>query len=795
MRLSWIAVACALAYPSIAVGQPNTPDAAALVPPKLVETVDPVYPEAKRASGEAASVALTLTIDRTGHVSDVAVAESAGPEFDEAATTAARSLVFEPAQKNGEAIPAKIRYTFDFKLAAPPPEPAPAPVPVPVPVPVAPTAPPPTPTDAAGDETLDLEVQGEKPPREPTKHVLAAEEITKIPGTNGDALRAIGNMPGVARPPGGDGLLIVRGSAPNDTQVFIDGTSAPTVYHFGGLSSVIPTEMLEKLDFYPGNFGPQYGRGMGGVVDVGVRSPRKDRIGGLLQFDLIDGRLLVEGPLGKSTRFMVAGRRSWLDAWLGPALKDSGVGVTTAPVYYDYQAMLEQDISNKTTARLFLFGSDDRFKLLFKSPDSHDPTFGGTFSNSTSFFRVQGRVETRPSNSVKVNTQLSYGKDRQQFSVGTLGLDAKFDSIEGRSDVRAQLSKGVTAVAGVDMQFMSYDVTWQVAAVDFESTANPGPLFGRASAQLKGTGNVFRPAGYAMLELTPVQGLKLFPGVRADYLTDTKTWTVDPRLGARYDIHPGFPRTTLKGGFGLYHQPPQPYQSVAPFGTPGVGSPRAIHSSVGIEQEITGPVELSVELFHKSFDRLVVAVPDAGSSQGGLAYRNLGSGRAYGSEVLLRYKPQGRFFGWVAYTLSRSERRDADGDPLYTFDYDQTHILTALASYKLGRGWQLGGRFRYISGTPYTPETGGVMDYDAGVYSPISTAARNSGRTGAFHQLDVRIDKTWNFKAWKLSAYLDVQNTYVHSNPEGISYNYNYAQSQNLSGIPFLPILGLRGEL
>jgi TonB family protein len=764
------------------------------VPPKLIENVEPTYPDAKRESGEAASVVLVLSIDRDGAVTEVAVAESAGPEFDDAATTAARSLRFEPALKNGQPIPAKIKYTFDFKLAPPAPEPAPPPPPPPAPEPP-PVAPAPTTEQIAGDDALDLEVQGEKPPREPTKRVLMAEEISKIPGTNGDALRAIGNMPGVARPPGGDGMLIVRGSAPRDTQVFIDGTSVPNVYHFGGLSSVVPTEILEKLDFYPGNFGPQYGRGMGGVVDVGVRSPRKDRIGGLLQFDLVDGRLLLEGPVSKDTRFLVAGRRSWLDAWLGPALKDSGVGVTSAPVYYDYQAMIEHDLSRKTTARLFAFGSDDRFKLLFSNPSSQDPTFGGTFSNTTNFFRLQGRVETRPTNKIKVSSQVSWGKDRQAFSVGNISLDAKFYQLDGRSDVRAQLSDSVTAVAGIDIQYTTYDVTWQSAAIDFDSTENPGPLFGRPRSQLTGTGNVFRPAGYAMLELQPIKGLKLFPGVRADYLTDTKAWTVDPRLGVRYDIHAGYPRTTLKGGLGVYHQPPQPYQSVAPFGTPGVNSERSIHSSLGVEQELSGPVELSVELFHKSFGELVVPVAAVNSTQNGLAYRNLGSGRSYGSEVLLRYKPQGRFFGWVAYTHSRSQRRDADGEALYTFDYDQTHILTALASYKLGRGWQVGGRFRYITGNPYTPETGGVMDYDAGVYSPISTASRNSGRTGAFHQLDLRIDKAWEFKTWKLSAYLDVQNTYVHSNPEGISYNYNYSQSQNLSGIPFLPILGLRGEL
>ncbi len=87
------------------------------------------------------------------------------------------------------------------------------------------------------------------------------------------------------------------------------------------------------------------------------------------------------------------------------------------------------------------------------------------------------------------------------------------------------------------------------------------------------------------------------------------------------------------------------------------------------------------------------------------------------------------------------------------------------------------------------------MDYDAGTYAPVNSGNLNSARTGAFHQLDLRIDKTWTFSSWKLSAYLDVQNTYVHKNPEGVSYNYNYSQSSSLSGIPFLPIIGLRGEL
>src|SRR6185295_18623854 len=102
------------------------------------------------------------------------------------------------------------------------------------------------------------------------------EEITKIPGTNGDALRSVHDLPGVARPPGLDGALIVRGSSPRDSDVFIDGTEVPLVYHFGGLSSVVPSETLDRIDFYPGNFGPEFGRISGGVVDVGMKAPQKD---------------------------------------------------------------------------------------------------------------------------------------------------------------------------------------------------------------------------------------------------------------------------------------------------------------------------------------------------------------------------------------------------------------------------------------------------------------------------------------------------------------------------------------
>jgi hypothetical protein len=170
-------------------------------------------------------------------------------------------------------------------------------------------------------------------------------------------------------------------------------------------------------------------------------------------------------------------------------------------------------------------------------------------------------------------------------------------------------------------------------------------------------------------------------------------------------------------------------------------------------------------------------------------------GRAYGLETLLRYKPDSRFFGWLAYTLSRSVLRDTPDEPEHPAQFDQTHILTVLGSYRLGRGWEVGSRFRLVSGNPTTPNSYGFFDENASTYLPLQSYPPFGKRLPAFHQLDVRIDKTWAFPTWKLSAYLDVQNVYNQGNVEGVSYNYNFTKSSYATGIPILPSIGIRGEL
>lgn len=643
---------------------------------------------------------------------------------------------------------------------------------------------------------LEIEVKGERPPREVTVHTLDQTEISRIPGTNGDALRAVQSLPGVGRPPGLAGILIIRGSAPNETNYFIDGTLIPIVYHFGGLSSVVPTEVIDKLDFYPGNFGPEYGRVSGGIIDVNLRSPAKDKFHGLLQFDLIDGRFVLEGPIDKKTRFFVAGRRSWVDTWLGPVLRKTGAGVSTAPVYYDYQMMVERDVTASTTARLMFYGSNDRLAITLNTPSASDPTFGGDISSSTGFWRLQGRVETRVTDRVKWTNTLAYGRDFIEFNLGDNFFHLDSYPLSWRSDVRAKLSNEATAIAGIDYLWDRFDVGVKFPPPPIPGQT-PGPFFARPPRELHATDALYRPGVYGQLDLQPIKGLRLLPGVRVDWTRDAQQWTIGPRFAARYSLVPEFPKTTIKGGVGIYHQAPQPQESIAPFGTPGVGNARATHYALGVEQDFTRNLDLSLEGFFKDLEKIIGADAAETTSASGVKYVNRGDGRTYGLELLLKWtrrKPDDRFFGWVAYTLSRAERRTDPTQPLTLYFWDQTHILTLLGSYRLGRGWEVGARFRYVSGHMYTPSLGGVVDFDAGAYQAIQQFPLNQARLPAFHQLDVRIDKVWNFKSWALAAYLDVQNVYNRQNPEGIGYNYNYTQSQVISGVPILPVIGLRGE-
>ena len=812
------------------------------------------YPRQAVADKVRADVTVDLVVEVTveGTVKNASVVEPKGHGFDEAAVAAAMKLRFQPATRDGNPIAAKINHRYAF--VAPPGQirlrvasdiddkpVAGAAVVVrdekgtEIPATTGPDGTITVPGLAAGKLTLrvaaegfesatsqeavepgeevgltlrlvkvarnalpspplvpgeaavqEVEVRGTRPPREVTKRTLEQRELQRIPGTGGDALRALQNLPGIARPPGLAGLLIVRGSAPSDTNVFADGSLIPIVYHFGGLSSVVPTEALEKLDFYPGNFSSQYGRVMGGVVDIGLRDPQnKDgKIHGLGQVDLIDARLLVEGPIGNTGwNFLVAGRRSYVDVWLKPVLEKANFGVATAPVYYDYQLMAFKKLSETQDVRVAFIGSDDRLDIVSRALNGTEPGISGV-STGIGFWRAQVRYRNKLTESTEWRTMASVGQDFVDFNLGNFFFKLKTFPIALRSEVSHKLSTGVTANIGVDFLDTPYDIALRLPPPPKPGEPPAGPFSTRPPLVVDETGTLYRPATYAEFELTPARGTRIVPGVRIDYTKDTKSWDVSPRFVARQDLHSDFPRTTLKGGMGVFRQPPQPQDTNAVFGQPGLTSNTAYHYSFGGEREFTKQIELSLEGFYKDLRDLIVT-----------GRRNEGTGRVFGGEVLFRYKPDDKFFGWLAYTLSRSERKDNDDSATRLFQYDQTHILTLLGSYRLGNGWEVGARYRLVSGSLTTPNQYGFFDGNSGSYVAQASFPPYGERLPSFQQLDVRIDKVWKYPGVTMNAYLDVQNVYNAPNVEGVSYNYNFSQRTNGLSLPIIPNLGFRIEL
>jgi hypothetical protein len=178
---------------------------------------------------------------------------------------------------------------------------------------------------------------------------------------------------------------------------------------------------------------------------------------------------------------------------------------------------------------------------------------------------------------------------------------------------------------------------------------------------------------------------------------------------------------------------------------------------------------------------------------GGPPLQNDGIGRVYGGELIVRQELWRNLFGWVTYTVSRSERRDHPGAPWRLFQYDQTHLLTLVASYRLPRGFQVGLRFRYATGNPFTPVARSYYDTLSDTYLPV-WGATYSRRLPSFNQLDLRVDKEFVFDRFKLVVYLDLENVYNATSAEGATFNYDFTRQAYLGGLPFLPVLGVRGE-
>jgi hypothetical protein len=221
---------------------------------------------------------------------------------------------------------------------------------------------------------------------------------------------------------------------------------------------------------------------------------------------------------------------------------------------------------------------------------------------------------------------------------------------------------------------------------------------------------------------------------------------------------------------------------------------QSIASVLGFEQKLNeSDLQFRVEGYEKDLSNLIVANPN---TVPGLGYLNSGTGYARGLEFFLRQPPTERFFGWIAYSLSDSERVDTPGTPQYPYDYDEPNVFTAVGNYKINPGWDAGLKFLYDTGHPYTPVVSAEPSVVTSNGQPTTIyiptyAANNSARLPDYVRLDFSTSIKTVYDTWEWKIYLDIVNLTGNKNVLGYNYNANYTQTSAVYDLPFLPYLGI----
>ncbi len=843
-------------------------------PPALIEFVEAAYPEEELADGRAATVVLQVAISAEGRVDVVTVLESAGPVFDEAARAAVQQFEFSPAEIDGKPAAVRITYRYDFTPRVEAPTtgnlrgvvldknsgdplvgievaleglgvavtdargefsfgdlPAGE---VTVTLTRADSPPvrttesvdagrtlevryelelssPPSPSEADDEDDFEIVVLAPRLVKQSVSTEVSAEEARRVPGTQGDVLKVVENLPGVARASAGSGEVVVWGAAPQDTRTYVGAVRVPMLYHFGGLRSILHNDGVRSVELVPGGYGVAHGRGLGGLVRVALRDPAQDRLRGSAQIDLLDAAVAATGPVDENWSFAVSGRRSHIADAAGLLNDQSFQQFFTLPRYFDGQARLRRNIAQGEWVEFGAMLSGD---VQQRSQPSSDLSRRLSERRTLHFQRYDIAYRKQLADGAEVDLAPWYGRDRagRYGAFGGVPTLAESEShLAGlRAEWRGKLAPALQARVGFDFELV-HSLSRRSGSITSPPREGDPYVFGRAPAdqvnfdEWKST--IASAAPYAEVDWALWGGkLHITPGLRVEpyfislqrrrpanpsfpdlglYQRDI---SVQPRLAVRYAAMEGL---DLEVAAGQYSQPPLADDLSAVFGNPTLGLSRGSHLLGSAAYEVRKDVKVEVTVFHTRSERLAARNPAAAPNVAEALIQE-GEGRSLGAQFLLRRdKGDGAFFGWLAYTILESERKDSATAAWRPFDYDQTHVLTALGSYDLGAGFEVGARVRLASGFPRTPVTGVYYDARRGTHEPL-LGEYNSDRIPLFLQVDARGAKRFDLGGSELEIYLDVQNVTNRENPEEIAYAPDYSERRYVLGLPVLPVLGAR---
>ncbi len=618
---------------------------------------------------------------------------------------------------------------------------------------------------------------------------IGVAEIEKSPGGNRDISRVLQSFPGVASTPAFRNDLIVRGGGPSENRFFLDDIEIPNLNHFatqgasGGPVGIINVDFLREVEFYSGAFPANRGNALSSVLDMRQVDGNPERLQFRGAVGASDLALTLDGPMSPNTTFIFSARRSYLQFLFDV------IGLPFLPTYNDFQFKSRTRIDERREFSVIGIGAIDQFRLNLSANETEEQRYILDYLpvNEQWNYAIGAVYKRYRDNSYDTwvlsrnylnNSAYKY-RDNNRDDIRTLDYQSAEIENKFRFENTSRRFRNTKITSGLGFEYAKYTnssmntlfIGGQPVLIDYDSYLDlfKWNLFGQVSRDLLS------------------DRLVLSLGVRADANSFSPEMSnlldqISPRFSASYQITPDLSWNFNTGRF--YQRPP--YTMLGFRNNDGVLVNRenritymsADHIVSGFELRPDESSSISVEGFFKQYRNYPFSVVDSipMASKGGdfgvfgdEEVTSTSEGRSYGMEVLARSRDFYNFNVVLSYTLVRSEFMDVEGGYTPTA-WDNRHIFNLTAQRSLPRNWDIGFKWRFVGGAPYTPfdldKSSLRAAWDAQNMPYPDLRRFNTNRLGAFHQLDIRIDKQYFLNSWSLLLYLDVQNVYDFKSDE-----------------------------
>ena len=630
-----------------------------------------------------------------------------------------------------------------------------------------------------------VEVIDKRLPKTVTKKSIQADEIKRLPGTGGDFLRALPAIPGIGVANDFSGALYIRGGSDEDNLYYFDRVPVGYPYHFGGLVSSLSSEIIDDIDVYPGGYGAEYGVDSQAVIDISSKNDSPTNFGGKFNLNLLFSEGLLQGKIGEKGFWYAAGRRSYID-FFSEYLPFNTESITAFPRFWDYQLKAGYDLGEKHQLFFNLFASGDRFALKLDG-ENVDQDFRGNTSFESGF--EGAGIHLRSFLTERLTSFLSLTRSDFLFDLNfgsALSINIDAPSYTLREDLTYELNPKHRLESGLILGIEPGQVTGTFARIPDEGEVDYDIRF-EEKVPLNEYVRGQRIEGYLQDRYTLLPFLSAVFGLRFDYFNRTDELSIQPRGSLLVEL----PNSSeLQFSYGVYNQAPIPALLSPTVGNPALKPSRASHYILELKRQLSQETKIEIAAYYKDLTGLATTDEEA-------AYLNQGVGYAQGTEIFLRHQRGDRFFGWISYAYALSKRRDRIGEPYRFYSFDQTHVATLAASYNLTPTWEFGAKWQYRTGNPYTPVEEARIQFDPRngrpIYIPIY-GETNSDRLPAYHRLDLRVSKIFQFTGWKLGIFLELLNTYNRKNLLDYNYSDDYKTRNDINQLPILPYFGITAE-